>query len=178
MKMKIYLVPVAIVFMAACSGPERKFEAAINKMHSAYPTCWGAQIENVNWPIRVRPMSPDLSPILAGLHSSGMIDINQIGSGLSAVHEIRLTPKGANAGVWSDDDGFCLGHPQVTEIVRYTYADQGANENSASVEYSWQLSDVPQWVDPALFAGVTGLVAPVLDRVTVSKASDGWRAGH
>lgn len=181
MKMTSSVASLAIAFLAACGSPEGAFKTAINSMLTKNPECIGSEWNNVNWPVQVSAMlGSDLHPILVGLQNTGMIETRTSGRaayGLSITYEIQLTSVGEEAQVWSERDGFCVGRPEVVDIIRYTYADNGANKNSAIVEYRWHLTDVPNWVDPQFFPNILGLTSPVDDRISITRSSDGWHAG-
>lgn len=170
----------ALTMLAACGGPEGDFEEAINKQLANNPECWGiSSNREVTFPLKVQAgiFNDGPGPILTGLKDAGLIDLDIRGDKWKTTYHIDLTDKGEKANLWTQGEGFCVGTPKVEEIVRYTYADQGANENAASVEYTWRLHDLPDWVDRNKFSGVEGMVKPETGSRSVQKSSDGWHAG-
>lgn len=170
----------ALSLLAACGGPEGDFEEAVNVALAKDPECWDVSNPNVTFPMKVRAsmfaFSDGPDPILAGLVNGELITLDERGDKWNKTYNIDLTEKGRAAEVWTQGEGFCVGTPKVEEIIRFTYADQGANENAANVEYTWRLHDLPDWVNRNDFAGVEGMTAPVEGSRNVQKSSDGWRA--
>lgn len=172
---------VALAGLAACGGPEGDFETAINASLAEDKECYSLRrSKSVNdFPLKVErgPFSKgELNPILAGLQKAGMIEVDTRDSRYKTVDEISLTKAGLKAEVWDEEDGFCIGTPEVKEIVRYTYGDNGQNENQAIVEFTWQYENLPSWVDREDFASIRGMTEPVEGAAQAQKSSDGWHA--
>ncbi len=171
----------ALAGLTACGGPEGDFETAINASLAEDKKCYSLQRSKSvdDFPLRVQRGlfgGDELDPILAGLQEAGMIVVDTSDSGYKTVDEISLTKKGQKEGVWDEQDGFCIGKPQVTEIVRYTFGNSGQNENEATVEFTWQFENLPSWVERESFASIRGMIEPAEGTAQAQKSSDGWHA--
>lgn len=171
----------ALAGLAACGGPESDFENAINGSLAEDKKCFSLQRPKSadDFPLRVQRGllgGDELDPILAGLQMAGMIVVDTSSRGYKTVDEISLTKKGQKEGVWDEQDGFCIGTPQVTEIVRYTFGNSGQNENEATVEFTWQFKNLPSWVERENFASIKGMTEPAEGTAQAQNSSDGWHA--
>jgi hypothetical protein len=173
------LALLSAALLSAC-GPESDFENAINVALEDRKKCWNiSSSQPVTFPITVQRgfgSSETLHPILAGLETQGMIELEKVTTKFLPSDKISLTSEGERRDVWTDGEGFCIGTPEVVEIVRFTYGDDGRNENVADVEFTYRYTNVPSWLDRNVFAKIPGMVEPDEDYVTVQKSSDGWHA--
>ena len=122
--------------LSAC-GPEGNFEDAINADLASKKKCWNiASSRQVTFPIAVNRNFlefEDLHPILTGLEAQGLVEIEQVKNGYIPADKVDLTPAGERENIWIDGEGVCVGTPEVVEITRYTYGDDGQNKNTAKV---------------------------------------------
>ncbi|WP_428515255.1 hypothetical protein [Roseovarius sp.] len=173
------LALTSAALLSAC-GPEGEFEDAINAELQDREMCWNiSSSKPVTFPIKVKRSfgsSQDLHPILAGLQAQGLVELEVLDTKFIRSDKIDLTSEGERHDIWTDGEGFCLGAPEVVEIVRFTYADNGQNENAASVEFTYQYEEVPSWLDRDAFAGIPGMADPEEGYAEVQKSSDGWHA--
>jgi len=177
------------LLVAGCGESEEEVfaEAIQNNLPRSMEPCFRIQeMTNATFPLRVlRPLGAqreaDLNPILAGMEARGLLSVEQQQTGKTVLDRrtvdiITITPEGEAADVWDTARGFCLGEPRVTEVVRYVYADQGANENAADVTFRWQIENRPDWAEPSAFPGVRGLAGSFETTAALQKALDGWLA--
>lgn len=173
------LALMSAALLSGC-GPEGDFEDAINADLQDRKKCWNiSSSKPTTFPITVQRgfgSSQTVHPILAGLETQGMIELEKIDSKFIPSDKIDLTPEGERNDIWTDGEGFCIGIPEVVDIVRFTYGDNGQNENTASVEYTYRYEDVPSWLDRDAFAEIPGMVDPEEGYADVRKSSDGWHA--
>jgi len=165
--------------LSAC-GPEGDFEDAINATLSSKKKCWNiSSSRQVTFPITVKRSfldSQNVNPILAGLEAQGLVEIEQVKNGYIPADKVDLTPAGERESIWTDGEGFCVGTPEVVEVTRYTFGDNGQNENAAQVEFTYQYTDLPSWLDRDAFAAIPGMVEPDEGMAEAQKSSDGWHA--
>jgi len=173
------LALMSAAFLSAC-GPEDNFEEAINATLQDKEKCWNiSSSKQVTFPITVKRSlgsSQTLHPILAGLEAQGLVELEKVASKFIPSDRIDLTPAGERNDIWTDGEGFCVGTPKVVEIVRYTYGENGQNENAARVKFTYQYADLPSWLDRDAFADIPGMVEPEEGVAEVQKSSDGWYA--
>ncbi|MDE1146731.1 MAG: hypothetical protein PW843_08930 [Azospirillaceae bacterium] len=162
----VFLGIVALLGLSAC-GPKGDFEKAINAAIGE-PMCLAyAKMDTIHFPIRVEKSSDDMA-IYEALRKDGDITAEEtFGQGFISRLEIDLTDKGKAAGVWGKG-GFCYGHKQVTEIVRYQEKDGNAN-----VEYRYRVTDAPAWAKAGL--SIEGMKEPADATAILTKYSDGWK---
>jgi len=171
----------ALALVSACGGPENDFEKAINTAFAEKKECYSLtrQREAKDFPLRIERgiMSRDeINPILTGLQKAGMIDVKTSKERYKTTDHISITDKGLKNDVWHPKEGFCIGSPEVEEIVRFTYDQNGQNKERARVELTWRLGNLPKWLDRDDFADVDGMTTAQEGGAVVQKSSDGWHA--
>lgn len=180
-KLSVYpgLALMSAALLSAC-GPEGDFEDAINADLQDREKCWNISSDRqVTFPITVKRgfgSSDRVHPILAGLEAQDLITLETVDTKFIPSDKIDLTREGQQNDIWTDGEGFCLGTPEVVEIVRFTYGDNGQNENAASVDYTYRYEDLPSWLDRDAFAEIPGMVEPEKGNAQLQKSSDGWHA--
>jgi Inner membrane component of T3SS, cytoplasmic domain len=147
--------------------------------------CWALQSMNVTFPVTVE--GGDLSggplkhPIVAGLIRGGYVTASQQSRFLGArpgpfdPTVIDLTAKGREEKVWDAAHGFCVGRRVVDEVVRWTEPSAQGGVQGIRIEYTWKLTDQPDWATEELFSEVAGFSRPVEAMAVASKQSDGWQ---
>lgn len=171
----------ALASLAACGGPEDDFKEAINASYEDSKECYSLRRARTadDFPLKVERgmMSRDeMNPILVGLQKAEMITVDTRKNRYDVVDYIYLTDEGKKQNVWDDEDGFCIGKPQVEEITRFTYGEDGKNKNVAQIEFTWQLNDLPSWLDREDFADIKGMTSPEEGGAVAEKGSNGWKA--
>ncbi len=117
--------------------------------------------------------------LLEGMFKQGLVSQAEleVKSGWSSrrVDAVELTEKGSKIDFWSEDASeICLGKPVFGEIQRFTYDQNGNNENAATVDFSWTF-ETPSWIEKNAFEDIPGVQNPSTASIFVVKSSDGWR---
>lgn len=115
--------------------------------------------------------------LFRGMYQQGLVDDAEVLDAATRRRKeaIGLTDQGTMTDFWNEDvSAVCLGSAVFNDVVRFTYGDNGANENAAELEFTWSLKSA-DWVDPNAFAHVPGMESPETATVFVVKSSDGWR---
>lgn len=117
--------------------------------------------------------------LLKGMFQQGLVSLTEreVKSGWSSkrVDIVELTEAGSKTDFWSNDaTEICLGKPKFGEIQRFTYDQNGNNENAATVEFTWSF-ETPSWVEKEAFSSIPGIRDPSTASIFAVKASDGWQ---
>lgn len=170
---------VAVVAFASVfgSGPsKRTFAKLIDDELKESDVCWPASdADQVKLPVHVSEWTFARAPILQGLIRSGHASAKKEVVGYASGYTISLTPKGESAKAWDPAKGFCVGHPAVDEVVRWTEPTSNGQAIATQITYTWKIVDQPSWTDEKDFSGVQGISTPVTASITAQKTSDGWQ---
>jgi hypothetical protein len=172
--LKFAIASIGCSLLLGCKSDEKEFSNLLEEWLQEKKECYMPIFLSEDGPFRpVYVLASDgrrpNSEILAGLLDQGLIKKTR--NGLTEI-EINLTDEGHRQSVWSG--GFCIGVRQLDEIVRYTYGDNGQNENFATVEYTYKIGEHPDWFDAKYYQEVPGVAEPKTRKVTFQKSSDGW----
>jgi hypothetical protein len=158
------------------SGPsKRTFARLIDADFEDAQVCWPASgAERLQFPIDVDQYSLRSEPVLQGLLRGGYLSAAKSVRNLRLFQTLSLSQKGEAAKIWDPAKGFCVGRPEVDEVVRWTEPASNGQAIATNVTYTWKLGDRPSWVDPKEFPGVEGMNRSVQAQVMAQKTSDGW----
>lgn len=113
--------------------------------------------------------------LLRGMNTQGLIEVTEETKGWDTVTLVHLSDTGAVTDFWDDTASqICVGKVAFGELVRFTYDDNGQNENAAQVDFTWSI-ETEEWVNKEAFSSITGIAAPAEASFFVVKSSDGWR---
>ncbi|WP_109479914.1 hypothetical protein [Paraburkholderia sp. C35] len=182
----LVVIGMASAVLAGCSsGPSKgDLKDGLAEFFKAKPqdVCWN--VENsaaVQWPIRIALQGMDKGQIaiLNGVKASGVADITEAPNvtafgTMGTVLTITLTEKGKDAKAWDPQKGFCVGTKQVKDVTEFTEPGKDG-ENVTDVKFTWQLDDLPSWVDRSKFPAIVGMTEPVADETLMQKTNNGWR---
>jgi hypothetical protein len=169
----IAVVAAASLFGSAPS--KRSFAKLINDELKENDVCWPNNAAKVKLPVHVNAWGFERDPILQGLIRGGHVSAKKQIVGFTSGYTISLTPKGESAKVWEPSKGFCLGHREVDEVVRWTEPTSNGQAIATQITYTWKIVDQPSWTNEKDFAGVKGIAAPVTASITAQKTNDGWQ---
>ena len=144
------------------------------------PECWSLKEKPTSLPVNVGFgffSSPQQNPILKGLGEAGYITARRDPSSRSGnTWVIDMTDEGRKAGVWDEQNGFCVGRKRLHEVIRWTEPAAASGATITTVTYTWMLKDGPKWVKPDMFPDIDGIAEPVEREMVLVKTSDGWRS--
>jgi Inner membrane component of T3SS, cytoplasmic domain len=162
-----------------------KLDSKLESNEEASRECWSLGGSNVSFPVRVEghTLSGSITekPIVAGLIRGGYITAapqSRFGSSRPSPFDpvvIDLTAKGRENHVYDATRGFCIGRRSVDEVVRWTEPMSNGGGQHIRIEYTWKLTDRPDWATEELFSGVPGVSRPVEAMAIATKQSDGWQ---
>jgi hypothetical protein len=150
-------------------------EDAINASLAKLPAhCYSFRsMAGVTFPLEIETVG-SVNPILAGLQSSGFITLQPGTAMFGRTLTLDLTAQSKAAQVWNPQTGFCLGRPQVKEVLSFTEPKLERGVERMVVRYSWDLQSRPQWLDPAHFSQIDGVSTPVETSQVLTKTNAGW----
>lgn len=91
---------------------------------------------------------------------------------------LETTDKGRKTNFWDINNGVCIGHRTVSEIINWTEPSDNNGQKITQVSYNWKLSGIPSWVDKQAFitAGINGIDEPKESEIILVKTQKGWKA--
>jgi hypothetical protein len=188
------LLPAAlccvILTAAGCnkSKPDTaNFKSAINSYYSAHPSCvWSSPVKF--------PAQADTSNDLqtkgfdaltdAGLLTRSSQEKKRFIIGSKQVNNYDVSDKGRT--VWTADQSqpgygnFCYGHREVSSIDNVTMGTNSSGANTATVNYHYDLTGVPDWAKTqetqTAFPNVQAdLATPKAATTTLIQTQDTWQ---
>lgn len=185
------LLCAVIVMAFGCHGKQdtdtSNFKKAINDYYSAHTEClWAAPVK---FPVQADTSNDNQTKGFDALTDAGLLvrkaqEKKRFLIGSKQVNDYDLSDKGRT--MWTADQSqpgygnFCLGHREVTSIDNFTTATNGNGAKTATVNYHYDLSSVPDWAKSAetqtAFPNVQAAVAaPKAATATLTQTQDGWQ---
>ena len=186
----LFLVALVIA-IAGCHGKKEpdtaNFKTAINDYYSAHPVCvW---TDPVKFPAQEDASNDSQTRQFDALTDAGLLtrkaeEKKRFLIGSKQVNDYDVSDKGRS--VWTSDTSqpgygnFCYGHREVTAIDTFTTAAGQNGDNTATVNYHYKISGVPDWAQspetgtafPNLQAALT---SPRPATATLVQTQNGWQ---
>lgn len=181
----------AFVVAAGCHGNKEpdtsNFKTAINDYYSAHPDCvWSSAVK---FPAQADASNDTQTRGFDALTDAGLLtrkaeEKKRFLIGSKQVNDYDVSDKGRT--VWTPDQSqpgygnFCYGHRDVTSVGTFTTATNPNGANTATVNYSYQETGVPDWAKSAetqtAFPNVqTALAGPQSATSTLVQTQNGWQ---
>ncbi|MBJ9659156.1 hypothetical protein [Burkholderia gladioli] len=139
------------ILLSACSGKpsDGAYTDAVKAGLDRQSLCWKLPPVDGKFPSSIKASDYDMSnEAKKAAVRAGIVTLVQQGYD----YTVALTPKGLAANAWDPKTGICVGHRELVGDVKFLPGgDRGDGTDMRVVEYSFGLTDVPQWVrDSAL----------------------------
>ncbi len=192
---KVRFVSAATIFglflgAAGCDKTKpdtTNFKTAINNYYSAHPSCvWASP---VNFPVQADTSSDGQTKGFHALTDAGLLvrtphEKKRFLIGSKQVNDYDVSEKGRT--VWTVDQSqpgygnFCYGHRDVTSIDNVATATNQSGANTATVNYHYDLTGVPDWAKSqetqTAFPSVQAdLSTPKTATATLVQTQDSWQ---
>jgi hypothetical protein len=181
----------AVILIAGCKGKTEpdtsNFKTAINSYYSVHPSCvWSSPVK---FPVQADASNDTQTKGFDALTDAGLLtrkaeEKKRFLIGSKQVTDYDVSDKGRT--VWTPDQtqpgygNFCYGHREVSSVDNFTMATNQNGTNTATVNYHYDLTGVPDWAKSTetqtAFPNVqTDLAGPKIDTATVLQTQNGWQ---
>jgi hypothetical protein len=181
----------AVILTAGCKGKTEpdtsNFKTAIDSYYSVHPSCvWSSPVK---FPVQADASNDTQTKGFDALTDAGLLtrkaeEKKRFLIGSKQVTDYDVSDKGRT--VWTPDQtqpgygNFCYGHREVSSVDNFTMATNQNGTNTATVNYHYDLTGVPDWAKSTetqtAFPNVqTDLAGPKIDTATVLQTQNGWQ---
>jgi hypothetical protein len=179
-----------VILAAGCdkSKPDTtNFKTAINNYYTAHPSCvWSSPVK---FPVQADASNDQQTKGFDALTDAGLLtrtpeEKKRFLIGSKQVNDYDVSSNGRT--VWTADPSqpgygnFCYGHRDVTSIDNVTMGTNQNGANTATVNYHYNLSGVPDWAKSqemqTAFPNVqTDMATPKTATATLLQTQDSWQ---
>jgi hypothetical protein len=179
-----------VILAAGCnkSKPDTtNFKTAINNYYTAHPSCvWSSPVK---FPAQADASNDQQTKGFDALTDAGLLtrtpeEKKRFLIGSKQVNDYDVSSKGRT--VWTADQSqpgygnFCYGHREVTSIDNVTVGTNQNGANTATVNYHYDLSGVPDWAKSqemqTAFPNVQAdMATPKTATATLLQTQDSWQ---
>jgi hypothetical protein len=179
-----------VILAAGCdkSKPDTtNFKTAINNYYTAHPSCvWSSPVK---FPVQADASNDQQTKGFDALTDAGLLtrtpeEKKRFLIGSKQVNDYDVSSNGRT--VWTVDQSqpgygnFCYGHRDVTSIDNVTMGANQNGANTATVNYHYDLSGVPDWAKSqemqTAFPNVQAdLATPKTATATLLQTQDSWQ---
>lgn len=180
-----------VVLIAGCKGKTEpdtsNFKTAIDSYYSVHPSCvWSSPVK---FPVQADASNDTQTKGFDALTDAGLLtrkaeEKKRFLIGSKQVTDYDVSDKGRT--VWTPDQtqpgygNFCYGHREVSSVDNFTMATNQNGINTATVNYHYDLTNVPDWAKSTetqtAFPNVqTDLAGPKIDTAMVLQTQNGWQ---
>lgn len=159
------------------------FKSALNNYLGSHQEClWAAPVK---FPAQADASNDEQTKGFDALTDAGLLTRKAVEKkrflvGSKQANDYDLSDKGRST--WTADasqpgyGNFCYGRPEVTAID--SYSPEAANATQYTVNYHYQVSNLPDWANSAemktAFPKLNSVSAPVAGSANLVKSNDGW----
>ncbi|MGK8200561.1 hypothetical protein [Burkholderia cepacia] len=140
------------VLLSACSGKpsDGDYTDAVKAGLARQSLCWSLPAVDGKFPTVIKAADYDMrNEAKKAAVRAGIVTLVQQGYD----YTVALTPKGQAANAWDPKTGICVGTKELVGDVKFLPGgDRGDGSDLKVVEYSYQLTGVPQWVKDSALA--------------------------
>jgi hypothetical protein len=179
-----------VILAAGCnkSKPDTtNFKTAINNYYTTHPSCvWSSPVK---FPVQADASNDQQTKGFDALTDAGLLtrtpeEKKRFLIGSKQVNDYDVSSKGRT--VWTADQSqpgygnFCYGHREVTSIDNVTVGTNQNGANTATVNYHYDLSGVPDWAKSqemqTAFPNVQAdMATPKTATATLLQTQDSWQ---